>query len=437
MGKHFARVAVVLVVVISAMLGLAATAQALPSYSSQCTGCHSGAGVSVVATPVSNNGTTAVYNVNVTGGSAWALFNGSTKLTYASAATGQFSVAVGGTYSVFAVSGPSTGDGVAMVMVSPVAPATAGSISGTVTNASSLAAISGVTVGITGTALTTTTDALGHYSFASVPTGSGSASFAKTGLTSASKPFTVATGVNTVLDATLAPPALGSISGSVTDASSTVAVAGVTVSITGTSLTTTTDALGHYSFASVPVGSGTLTFTASAYTSLSKPYTVALGANTIVDAAMAKQTGLPVCRFYDTRTGTHFYTADPDEKASVIAHLPWYRYEGVAYTVDKGNLANGSPLFRFFDKENGTRFYTADLAEKNQVIATMSDRYSYDGPAYDVSLTNVPGSTTVTRFFNKATGAHFYTADSAESANVMNTMSSVYSLDGPAFYLAP
>jgi len=101
-----------------------------------------------------------------------------------------------------------------------------------------------------------------------------------------------------------------------------------------------------------------------------------------VDAALAKQTGLPVCRFYDTRTGTHFYTADPDEKASVIAHLPWYRYEGVAYTVDMGNRANGSPLYRFFDKENGTHLYTADLAEKNKVIATMSDRYSLDGPAF-------------------------------------------------------
>ena len=237
MGKHYARVAVVLVIVIGAMLGFAATAQALPTYTSQCTGCHSGGGVSVAATPVSNNGTTAVYNVTVTGGTAWSLFNGSTKLAGAFASTGQFSVAVGGTYSLFAVNGPTTGDGVTMTSVSPVAPPAVGSLSGTVTNASSLAAISGVTVGITGTALTTTTDALGHYSFASVAAGARSATFAKTGFATLSKPFTVSSSINTVLDAVLVPPAFGSLSGTVTNTSSLAAISGVTVAITGTALT--------------------------------------------------------------------------------------------------------------------------------------------------------------------------------------------------------
>jgi Carboxypeptidase regulatory-like domain/CarboxypepD_reg-like domain/Repeat of unknown function (DUF5648) len=437
MVKHFARVAVILVVVIGAMFGFAATAQAFPTKTSQCTGCHSGGGVSVAATPVSNNGTTAVYDVNVTGGTAWALFNGSTKLSYAAAATGQFSVPVGGTYTLFGVNGPTTGDGVAQITVSPVAPPTAGSMSGAVTNASSLAAISGATVSITGTTLTTTTDAAGHYTFASVSAGAGTITFAKTGFTTVSKAFTVASGANTALDAALAPPALGSISGTVTDASSTVPVSGVTVGIGGTSLTTTTDALGHYSFASVPVGGGSLVFSAAGYATLSKAYAVTLGVTAVVDAALAKQTALPVCRFYNTRTGTHFYTADPAEKADVIAHLPWYRYEGVAYTVDVGNAANNAPLYRFYNKENGTHFYTADVAEKSRIISTMSDKYSYDGPAYNVSLTKVPGATTVTRFYNKVTGTHFYTADSSETANVTNTMSAMFSLDGPAFYLAP
>jgi Repeat of unknown function (DUF5648) len=66
--------------------------------------------------------------------------------------------------------------------------------------------------------------------------------------------------------------------------------------------------------------------------------------------------------------------------------MPHYRYEGVAYTVDMGNAANDAPLYRFY---------------------------------------------------NKAIGTHFYTADANETANVMNTMSATYTLDGPAFFLAP
>jgi hypothetical protein len=61
--------------------------------------------------------------------------------------------------------------------------------------------------------------------------------------------------------------------------------------------------------------------------------------------------------------------------------------------------------------------------------------YHFDGPAYNVCLTNVAGSTTVWRFFNARTGTHFYTADAAE--NVIATLGAIYHLDGPAFFLAP
>ena len=51
-------------------------------------------------------------------------------------------------------------------------------------------------------------------------------------------------------------------------------------------------------------------------------------------ASPAYASALDVYRFYNMRTGTHFYTADPAEKANVIATLgAVYHYEGVAYYV--------------------------------------------------------------------------------------------------------
>jgi hypothetical protein len=114
-----------------------------------------------------------------------------------------------------------------------------------------------------------------------------------------------------------------------------------------------------------------------------------------------------------------------------------YHLDGVAYTVNTADPSNEAPLYRFFNVVTGAHFYTADTAERDRIIATMASTYHFDGPAYNVCLTNVAGSTTVWRFFNVVNGTHFYTADSAEKASVLANLSAIYHLDGPAFYLAP
>jgi hypothetical protein len=70
------------------------------------------------------------------------------------------------------------------------------------------------------------------------------------------------------------------------------------------------------------------------------------------------------------------------------------------------------------------------------VIAHLSATYTYEGAAYNVCLAPVSGATTVWRF-HKKNGTHFYTASPAERDNVLKNMSTVYSLDGTAFWLAP
>ena len=147
---------------------------------------------------------------------------------------------------------------------------------------------------------------------------------------------------------------------------------------------------------------------------------------------------LPVYRFYNWRKGVHFYTASEVEKRSVITRL-WatYRYEGVSYSVNGDNPANGTPLYRFYNFKKGSHFYTASETEKNEVIARLSGTYRYEGEAYRVCASPVAGSLPVYRFYNVQKGVHFYTASEVERASVVERLSSVYRFEGAAYYIAP
>ena len=104
------------------MTAFASTAQAFPTKTTPCSGCHSGPNVPVTATLVSVTPALAIYNVSAPSASAIAVFDGSTKVITFSANTAQFSVAPGKTYNVFGVTGPTTSDGVGVKSISPVAP---------------------------------------------------------------------------------------------------------------------------------------------------------------------------------------------------------------------------------------------------------------------------------------------------------------------------
>lgn len=143
-----------------------------------------------------------------------------------------------------------------------------------------------------------------------------------------------------------------------------------------------------------------------------------------------------VYRFYNKRIGSHFYTASIAERDSVIAHLSsTYNYEGVAYQVNAASPSNMQPLYRFYNKRTGSHFYTASPTERDNVIATLSSTYNFEGTAYQVSA--YPWySQPVYRFFNKKNGTHFYTVSAAEKTNVQNTLSATYRYEGVGFYLA-
>jgi Repeat of unknown function (DUF5648)/Carboxypeptidase regulatory-like domain len=256
---------------------------------------------------------------------------------------------------------------------------------------------------------------------------------------------------NVYVTPTIDPAAPGWFSGLVT--SGGVGLSGVTVAVGNWS--STSGAGGGYTLTGITPGTYTATYSKVGYVTASAGVTILAGATVTRNVSLTLGNDppvtppddppvtppgglLPVYRFYNLEMGVHFYTASASEMATVRDTLSrTYRLEGVAYSVNTGNSANNTVLYRFYNKKTGTHFYTADPGEKANVENNMRATYAFDGPAYEVSATNVANSTTVWRFYNFRTGTHFYTADPAEKSNVENNMRDTYSLDGPGFYLAP
>jgi hypothetical protein len=94
--------------------------------------------------------------------------------------------------------------------------------------------------------------------------------------------------------------------------------------------------------------------------------------------------GPQVFRFYNTDTKTHFFTASTTERDAIIKDPHSYKFEGAAYTA-YANDGGGQheALYRFFNTDTGTHFYTANQTEVAQVKAVMP-HMNFEGVAYYV-----------------------------------------------------
>ena len=142
-----------------------------------------------------------------------------------------------------------------------------------------------------------------------------------------------------------------------------------------------------------------------------------------------------VFRFLDTGTGTHFFTDDPTEAATVSSARSDLVTEGVGFdAVDPAtNDPNAAPVYRFFDQIDGTHFFTASESEKAAVIATRPDLvFEPNSTFYEHAIAQA-GDVPVYRFFDSVHGTHFYTASAAEQAGIMASRPDLVT-EGIAFY---
>ena len=160
-----------------------------------------------------------------------------------------------------------------------------GSVSGTVTNISNGAALSGATVSYSGGSTTTNTS--GGYTFSPVTAGTYNFTASKSGYLARSASVGVTAGATTTSDLQLATA--GKIAGTVKNGSG-AAITGATVTVKGgviaTSVTLTTSSTGTYATPWIPVGSYTVTVAKSGYTTQSKSANATSGATTTVNLTM-------------------------------------------------------------------------------------------------------------------------------------------------------
>ena len=133
-----------------------------------------------------------------------------------------------------------------------------------------------------------------------------------------------------------------------------------------------------------------------------------------------------VYRFFDTSDGTYFYTANSSEAATVRQTRPDLVAEGtggiglVAIDPASDDPA-AAPVYRFFDTRFGTHFFTASASERDTIIATRPDLvYEPDSVFYEHTNVGV-GDTPVYRFFDTIHGTHFYTDSVVERTAIIST----------------
>ena len=171
------------------------------------------------------------------------------------------------------------------------------------------------------------------------------------------------------------------------------------------------------------------------YTSKTVSVAIGSGSTTTTNVSLVASPDVtPVYRFFNRAKGVHFYTADEAEKNSTIAnHASTYTFEGVAFRLDSDSPDNAAPLYRFYNRRTGVHFYTASEAEKNATMKDLSGAYVFEGVSYLVCGVASPGSRPVYRFFNKRAGVHFYTADEAEKSETIKRLSGTYDYEGVGY----
>lgn len=143
-----------------------------------------------------------------------------------------------------------------------------------------------------------------------------------------------------------------------------------------------------------------------------------------------------VHRFWSPVYQGHFFTTDLAERDQIIARWPGvWTYEGQRYTAFKTQVAGTIPLYRFWSNQYSGHFYTADPAERAAVIARWPNIWKEEGVAYYVYPANSPqpGTVTVARFWSLSAAHHFYTADAAERDAVIAKWSRVWAHEGDSF----
>lgn len=142
-----------------------------------------------------------------------------------------------------------------------------------------------------------------------------------------------------------------------------------------------------------------------------------------------------VYRFWSDTYKHHFYTTSYTEANQVVtgfSPLVW-KYESVGFSVPK-DCTGFQPVYRFWSDAYRAHFYTISVQEKNSLIAT-NPNWKYETEAFCASTSsNSSTPTGVYRFWSDVYKGHFYTTSVAEKDNLIATNPN-WRYEGIAFYV--
>ncbi len=155
------------------------------------------------------------------------------------------------------------------------------------------------------------------------------------------------------------------------------------------------------------------------------------GSSMAVDDAAFGQDA--VYRFFNTATGSHFFTSSLEERVTVQeSGSGSLVYEGLSFLADFPS-EGFDPVHRFFNTSSGSHFFTIEADAPSQVPLAMPDLL-YEGIAYYASAAATESNAPLYRFLNTESGAHFYTASESERAAVEASLPQ-YQFEGVAYYV--
>jgi lysyl endopeptidase len=139
-----------------------------------------------------------------------------------------------------------------------------------------------------------------------------------------------------------------------------------------------------------------------------------------------------VYRFYNGKTGAHFYTTGAEARDYVIQNFPEFGYENIAFYAYADPSSGKEPVFRFYNATSGAHFYTGGAAARDFVIAQLPE-FRYEGISWYAQNVSGGDSSPIFRFYNAKTGAHFYTINAAERDLVIQ-VNRDFRYEGPVYF---
>ena len=155
------------------------------------------------------------------------------------------------------------------------------------------------------------------------------------------------------------------------------------------------------------------------------------GTGTGTDASTGARTA--VYRFYNYKSGAHFYTVSADERDFVIRTYPEFQYENVAFYAYALPTAGKDAVYRFYNSQSGAHFYTISAEERDYVAKTYA-AFRLEGPVWYGQKQEGDGASPIYRFYNSRTGAHFYTVSASERDFVISDYKD-FQYEGPVYYV--